>query len=287
MRVDRMNERKNEMEIKYLEWNLNAMGGMGYEIPKFVVSYLRTVDIFVLTEFCQKKGWEDFGYALESEYDIYCSPYSSKGYNQVCIGLRKSLKYKLISIITQDICNVDIPEFLQVNISIDEIKLNIIGVRVKSVRVKTENNKKGNQYEFLKSHLQTIDDPFLCLGDFNCVSGTLGESLNCTNSKKLKGNHNSFCVYGPRISNGYYSYVFEKNENYDNNKQGLDWAIASKKIDVKNNYPDKKQSPIATYDWSFVTDYNGYVGKTKDDYLNIKGLPDHAILKGMIKIDKE
>lgn len=262
------------MEIKYLEWNLHAMGGMGYEIPKFVVSYLRTVDIFVLTEFCQKKGWEDFLYALESEYDIYCSPYSSKGYNQVCIGLRKNLKYKLISIITQDICNVDIPEFLQVNISIDEIKLNIIGVRVK-----TENNNKDKQYEFLKSYLQTVADPFLCLGDFNCVSGIL--------KSKLKGNPNSFCVYGPRITNGYYSFVFEKNENYDNNKQGLDWAIASKKIDVDNNYPDENQSPKATYDWSFVTDYNGYVGKTKDDYLNIKGLPDHAILKGMIKIDKE
>lgn len=48
------------MEIKYLEWNLHAMGGRGYEIPKFVVNYLKTADVFVLTEFCQTKGWEDF-----------------------------------------------------------------------------------------------------------------------------------------------------------------------------------------------------------------------------------
>ena len=54
------------MEIKYLEWNLHAMGGRGYEIPKFVVNYLKTADVFVLTEFCQTKGWEDFQYALES-----------------------------------------------------------------------------------------------------------------------------------------------------------------------------------------------------------------------------
>ncbi|MGN0370511.1 MAG: endonuclease/exonuclease/phosphatase family protein [Butyrivibrio sp.] len=270
------------MEIKYLEWNLHAMGERGYEIPKFVVSYLRTVDVFVLTELCQKKGWEDFRSTLESEYDIYCSPYSSKGYNQVCIGLRKSLKYKLISIITQDICNVDIPEFLQVNILIGEIKLNIIGVRVK-----TENSNKDKQYEFLKSYLQTIDAPFLCLGDFNCTCGTLATKLNCDNSMELRGKTNSFCVFGPRITNGYFSFVFEENKNYDNNKQGLDWVIASEKITVENNYPDKKQSPKATYDWSFVTDHNGYVGKTKDDHLNIKGLPDHAILKGMFKIDKE
>lgn len=29
---------------------------------------------------------------------------------------------------------------------------------------------------------------------------------------------------------------------------------------------------------------NGYLGKTENDYLGIKGLPDHAMLKGMVKI---
>lgn len=48
------------MEIKYLEWNLHAMGGRGYEIPKFVVNYLKTADVFVLTEFCQTKDGKTF-----------------------------------------------------------------------------------------------------------------------------------------------------------------------------------------------------------------------------------
>ena len=38
---------------------------------------------------------------------------------------------------------------------------------------------------------------------------------------------NAFNVNGPRIINGYFSYVFEKDESDDNkNKQGLDWIIS-------------------------------------------------------------
>ena len=101
-------------------------------------------------------------------------------------------------------------------------------------------------------------------------------------AKKLD---NAFNVNGPRIINGYFSHVFKEDESDDNkNKQGLDWIISSTEIDVNNKYPDSSQSPKATYDWSFVSDCNGYIGKTKDDYLGIRGLPDHAILKGMINL---
>lgn len=257
------------MEIKYLEWNLHAMGGRGYEIPKFVVNYLKTSDVFVLTEFCQTKGWEDFQYALESEYDIYCSSYCSKGYNQVCIGIRKTINYKLFSIVSNDISNIEIPEFLQVDIEIERKKLSIIGIRIK-----TSGNTKEKQYEYLKEHLKGINNSFICLGDFNCTSTVLAKKLD-----------NAFNVNGPRIINGYFSHVFKEDESDDNkNKQGLDWIISSTEIDVNNKYPDSSQSPKATYDWSFVSDCNGYIGKTKDDYLGIRGLPDHAILKGMINL---
>ncbi len=36
------------MELKYLEWNVHAMGGIGYEIPAFVSNYINSVDVFVL-----------------------------------------------------------------------------------------------------------------------------------------------------------------------------------------------------------------------------------------------
>lgn len=66
----------------------------------------------------------------------------------------------------------------------------------------------------------------------------------------------------------------------------MDWALIKIKEAKKvyNGYGDSVDSPYATYDWSFVNQENGYGNKTKGDYLNIRGLPDHAILKGMIKL---
>ena len=65
------------MEIKYLEWNLHAMGGIGYEIPSFVSKCINSVDIFALVEFCASNGWEEFKHDLEKEFDLYCSPFVS------------------------------------------------------------------------------------------------------------------------------------------------------------------------------------------------------------------
>jgi len=62
------------------------------------------------------------------------------------------------------------------------------------------------------------------------------------------------------------------------------WIISKGVADVYNGYPDAENSPYATYDWSFLTVENGYGTKKENDYLGINGLPDHAILKGMIKI---
>ena len=110
-------------------------------------------------------------------------------------------------------------------------------------------------------------DTVLCLGDFNCVYNVL--------SKTFSG---IVDVYGPRVVNGYHSFVFKNRDAC-----GLDWLLA-KDLKVYNGYADKHQTPIATYDWSFINSNNGYGNKTKYDCLNINGLPDHAILKGMFSL---
>ena len=250
------------MEIKYLEWNLHAMGGIGYEVPSFVSKCINSVDIFALVEFCASNGWEEFKHDLEKEFDLYCSPFVSKGYNQVCIGVRRNLIYKLIPVKTVDVCDVNRPEFLQVDIEIENKKLSIIGTRIK-----TKSDTKLIQYNYLKSCFNNIDR-FLCLGDFNCVHNTLSEYFSSVAE-----------VYGPRIVNDYHSFVFK-----DGDRVGLDWLVEKGLDSVYNGYQDVKCSSIATYDWSFLTEENGYLGKTENDYLGIKGLPDHAMLKGMVKI---
>ena len=253
------------MELKYLEWNLHAQGGRDYNIPGFVPEYLKQVDLFVLVEFKIAKGWSDFTEELESDFDLYCSPYATQEYNQVCIGLRKTAFGEPNAIITADnMCNGNIPEYLRVDIPLQGKNLSIIGTRIK-----TQSGTKNEQYAWLKEQLSGIER-YICLGDFNCVSTVLSQTFD-----------GEAVVYGPRISNNYYSYVFEDGES---RFRGLDWALIKGANRVYNEYGDSVDSPYATYDWSFVNQENGYGDKTERDYLNIRGLPDHAILKGMIKL---
>lgn len=85
------------MEIKYLEWNLNARGNKNYIIPSFVPGYMiqKNVDIMVLLEFRCGENWNVFKCILEKDYDLYLSPYISGNYNQVCIALRRSRKFQM------------------------------------------------------------------------------------------------------------------------------------------------------------------------------------------------
>ena len=250
------------MIIKYLEWNLHAMGGIGYVIPGFIAEYINKSDIFVLTEFSTSKGWDSFEESLNSQHDLYCSPFMRVGYNQICIGIRKSLKLKVLSIKTLDSCNMKLPEFLQLDVSISNKFLSLIGVRIK-----TQGNSKTDQYKFLRDHINKIEN-VICLGDFNCDSSELNQKLE-----------KAADVYGPRIVNGYFSFVFQNGDTL-----GLDWLITKGVSSVYNGYADSAKSPYATYDWSFITSHNGYDAKSSNDFLGIKGLPDHAILKGMIEI---
>lgn len=256
------------MKLNFLEWNLHAQGGRDYCIPKFVPEYLKQVHLFVLVEFKNANGWSAFTKELESEFDLYCSPYAAQEYNQICIGVRKTAFGKPNAIITADnLCNGNIPEYLRVDIPLQGKNLSIIGTRIK-----TQPGTKNEQYAWLKEQLSGIDR-YICLGDFNCAFKFLCQTFDRET------------VYGPRISNNYYSYVFEDGEF---RFQGLDWALikGEKEDEVKvyNDYDDSERSPVATYDWSFVNQENGYGNKTKGDYLNIRGLPDHAILKGMIEL---
>lgn len=70
--------------------------------------------------------------------------YVSKGYNQVCIGIRKDINYKLLSVLSKNICDINIPELLQVDIEIERKKLSIVGIRIK-----IQNKTKSQQFEYL------------------------------------------------------------------------------------------------------------------------------------------
>lgn len=251
------------VQLKYLEWNLNARGNyINYTIPPFVIDYIKTVDIAVLVEFQNGTNWYEFRSKLEPEYILCVSPHVSDNFNQVCIALRRNRNIKIENILVKNIFDQNIPEFLQLDVKIDDKTLSIIGTRIK-----TEGNSKPAQYDFLKKRIEYLEN-ILCVGDFNCTSKTLQQKMG-----------NTLDVYGPRIAKGYFSYVFE-----NNNSQGLDWVITKGIQKIYNPYQDQNNSPFATYDWSFISRANGYGHKTKHDFLNISGLPDHAILTGIIEL---
>lgn len=259
------------MVLKYLEWNLHAMGGQGYKIPDFVAACVKEkeVDFFVLVEFCVSDGFDNFRRIL-SDFDLYYSPYAS-GYNQVCIGIRKQLPYRLLSVLTENICDANIPEFLQVDVELGGEALSLMGTRIK-----TQSHTKAAQFAFLNYHLSTLPR-YICLGDFNALSEFIKNHLPAASEN----------IYGPRTTNGYYSHVItEKTKKGDSVavEVALDWLIAKNVKSIYNGYDDASRSPYATFDWTFVTPNNGYHEKTAHDYLGMRGLPDHAILMGRIEI---
>lgn len=250
------------MAYRYLIWNIRAMGDRRYEFPTWLCNYLKNVEIIILTEFRIGLNWLDFYNELSKEYDIYVSPYSSESLNQVCIALKKD-KFDVLSVRTVDIKDVNIPEYLELLVKDkDNKEFSIIGTRIKS-----QTDTKLEQYEYLNDVIANKEICF-CGGDFNCDSSYLKEYITAG------------IVYGPRTKdNKKHSFVFE-----NGNRIGLDWIISKGLNKISNPYSDKRESPYATYDWNFVINENGYGNKTKDDFLGIKGLPDHAILKGEFEV---
>lgn len=254
-------------KLRFIEWNVHAKGNPGYTIPEWLPEYFNDADIVVLTEFRSGKGWDVFLEVMRRDYHVVTSPFSSDWLNQVLIAVKRS-KLDMVSVQCANIYNVNVPEILVANVrGKTGNEFSIIGTRIK-----TEGEADINkQLEYLNRAFAQ-KQTFLCVGDFNASFGYL--------SQTLKSMECDAEVTGPRINNdGCYSFVHKSDD-----KRGLDWIIYKGVGKPYNPCNDKEQSPRATYIWDFVNEKNGYGSKTKADYLNIDGLPDHAILMAEIDV---
>ncbi len=246
--------------MTYMEWNLHGSGGRN-RVPDFVAQEIlkRKFDIVVLTEFNAGAGWENFRAIIKKHYELYLSPYA-EGYNQVCIALKEGC-FDVLRVDAVNAVDYQMPELLRLDTEEKKKKekLTIVGARIK-----TQRHAKAVQRKFLGDYLRRIPyQKLICLGDFNYPLGELKEDMA------------GLEVLGPRTANGLYSYVCS-----DGRKMGKDWIISRGIPRFENPFADKKESPYATYDWSFVTHPNGYGYRLSEDPLIDLPLPDHAILMG-------
>ena len=254
-------------KLRFIEWNVHAKGNPRYTIPEWIPKYFYDADIIVLTEFRSGKGWDAFLELMRKDYHVVTSPFSSDWLNQVLIAAKRS-KLDMISVQCANIYNVNVPEILVANVrGKTGNEFSVIGARIK-----TEGEADiDKQLEYL-SRAFAQKQSFLCVGDFNASFGYLSQTLKTMECDAE--------VTGPRISNdGCYSFVHKSND-----KRGLDWIVCNGVGKPTNPCKDKAQSLWATYIWDFVNEKNGYGSKTKADYLDIDGLPDHAILMAEIEM---
>ncbi|MCI2105268.1 MAG: endonuclease/exonuclease/phosphatase family protein [Intestinimonas sp.] len=254
--------------IKIMEWNIHGAGGYGnYAIPNFVADTIlyQKVDIAIIVEFVAGKQWDYLKKTLEKTYNLFLSPYISER-NQVMIALKKETGFSIKRVLTENPLEKEKPESLQIEAKLDSTSLAIMGVRIKTQGTKEQ---IASQFEFLKDHLKSLKNTnVLCAGDFNVWKKPLSKKLGIISDN----------IFTPK-----YAMEFGDFNTLDT------WSavIRNPKTDVVGKalidhivtIGIEMHSDSIVYDWSFVTNGNGYGNRKPEDYKSdLIGLPDHAIL---------
>ena len=267
------------MKLSILEWNIGGAAAFPWgnnEIKPWIIKEIlnELPDIIVLTEFVVSKGWDILQDSLKaSGYYWFIS--NSTGKNGILIAIKKHddfifsriLKYDDGTINTSEVlCGIDVPDFYEVIVDINNSPLSIIGIRIR--KDINQNSKKytAAQFKLLDSYLSSLNHKVICIGDFNAYwAGKWKTSNNYTLPKTSM----NYSLHTPpyNVKEGF-SYV-----QPNGTKVQLDHLITNLPIN----------SSIIKYDWGFLCNNNGYQNYTKESSLALLKLPDHAILKCTIE----
>lgn len=284
-------------EINIVEWNVNFKAGMEVEIADFVKDYVDGNEIIVFTEIVNNDSVKKLMKSMESDYNFRESNYI-EGKNQVIMAIKKELKIK--NTIKQFPCEEKdtkkIPDFLQVDVDINDEIYCVIGTRIK-IKEESEDDyeKRMKQLkilvDYIKRDLIEKDKKIVILGDFN--NGIIrAENAYEGKCAKIYNYHKIKIEFGN-------DFQFELAKDYSS--WGLQFHKDTKKIyygKIKNDHMilsrnNKYQKIICRYDWDFVKVYEDRFKEmkrekiNKDGYEKIKvtsGTPDHAILRATIEL---
>ena len=265
-------------EIRIYEWNIHMSAtipsNQGYILQPWVVDEIikDTPDIIVLTEFVVSKGLEYYFKVLESnQYHWFISNFTTQ--NGIMIAIKESsFDFQDILHYSENSVQVDymalkgcvLPDFYEVKVKWNEEPLSIIGVRMK-VGV----DKK--QFTALDDYLSGLDNNVICIGDFNAYWPNIWKTKDNHTLPKTSDKYN---LYTPPYENGKnFSYVLKDQKTGIGKYVQLDHLIT--------NIPDVNVE--VEYYWDFINTLRYKCGITSKTLIKPSGLPDHAILKAIIK----
>ncbi len=286
-------------EIKIAEWNVNFKIGTEVKIADFVQDYIKSeFDIIVFTEIVKTKSVINLMKKM-GEYNFYESVYE-EGKNQVIIAAKKELH--ITSVITQFPRSKDysgiIPDFLQIEMLIENEKYCIIGTRIKIKKLSEDDYEKRMKQvekllEYIKKEVIEPNKKIVILGDFN--NGMIRENKvyegNCAriyNYHKIEDEFekNGFKIcppkgyssWGLQFHKGDFAYGYIKNDhmiisnniNIDDVNSQYDWRFVNEHKDIFKNM-DREKQENSEYEQIIVT----------------QGIPDHALLKATITLNKK
>lgn len=283
--------------LKILNWNINGRTGHGnYVVPVNLLVeeiFLRSPDIFVLTEFVKTLGWNDLKCILEEQYYIFTSPFKPKE-NGVLIGVKKSADILSANELNvwNNIENENCPNFLEKDLFVNGERIKVIGTRIKvnSQKRKTQEEydndfkDRKNQFDCLWNYIKTLNCKVIVAGDFN--NGIIGAETQKD-------------YYYKNCSREYYSYqyLWRTVEEWGNklvtpgrgDKNSFSYVCGDAKI--KEDHIVLSENFIVNnlkYDWDFISSKNGYGNlKYDEDKSAVTGMPDHAMLIAEVSLNGE
>ncbi|WP_017210155.1 hypothetical protein [Clostridium beijerinckii] len=282
--------------MKIVEWNIHQMTNLKGTnmIPKLVIEELKeqVADIIVLTEFFKVTDWTGFVNEL-AEYNTFVSDNSKNNQNDVLIAVKKELriiKVKDIGCIKEN----NNPNFLSVDVEIEDKILSIIGVRIRVESINRKYYKTDEEYEkvmkkekenrrkqnnIILNHICHIKNPIIVIGDFNNFRRGYKDEVWCMDMVKGSYEKNGFTmadIKGESINQ----------ETHDIKYQFAEDHLIAKNVEVSNpeynrNFVERDKN---IYKWGrdFSFLYNDK-DKWNNEYVQ-SPYPDHAILTATIKL---
>lgn len=292
--------------MKIFVWNINQRSS-GQEIPPVVSKEILKyeADIVILTEFIsatdekrlrniQKFIYDD---GISTKYDCYYNV-SRKDSNGILIAIREDFKNsnnikinKPVECMEANNKHQEQPNFLQLNIIVNEKPVSIIGTRIRiGSTSRSDLIERREQVLSLIDHLDKLKvrdkekyENIIIAGDFNNLKISGKETEYYLTERKNYHGTVRFDTYNYHIlKDDFYNYagMDVSTPKSEPNKPTWSWVDKYRNKYKQDHIISRGVNVSATeYVWDFVNKDNGYSGKNPQDYKSsLVGYPDHAIL---------